>query len=145
MFEIHSQPTAAELRRFGRAMLGGFAALAALAWWSGRDPSGGWGWAGQRAHFAAAALLAAGGGCAVLVRAAPRAARRLYVAWMRVGMAIGSVMTRLMLTVMYVTLLPPFALLRLWDPLGLRPAKAETYWRPCRADDSSLERARRPF
>jgi hypothetical protein len=67
--------------------------------------------------------------------------RALWAAWKRVGRAIGNVQARVLLTIVYVVVLAPFALIvrRRAEP------PAASLWRE-RADPShSLDAARRQF
>jgi hypothetical protein len=70
---------------------------------------------------------------------------RLWAAWKRLAHAIGTVQARLILSVLYFVLLPPFALVRRLgaDPLGRRPAPGPTSWRPRPPEAPTLDAARR--
>jgi hypothetical protein len=65
------------------------------------------------------------------------AARQLWQAWRRAARAIGRFNTLVILTVIYIVVVPLFALWRLRDPLGLRllprdradADDGQSYWR----------------
>lgn len=73
-------------------------------------------------------------------------ARILWARWTRVAHAIGTFQARLLLTVLYLLLLPPFALVaRLSaDPLRLRRATTPA-WLPRPRQSPTLEDGRRQF
>jgi hypothetical protein len=48
------------------------------------------------------------------------------------------------MTVFYFTILVPFTLIRLKDPLRVRLG-GDSYWEPYRNEEPTLERFRRPF
>ena len=108
------------LRQFG-VLVGGVFALAA-AWLGWR--SGGAAW-----------TLALGGaalGLVALGLAAPRVLRGPYRAWMALGVVLGAVTSRVLLTAVFALVVTPIGLaLRALGrtPLALRPdPAAETYW-----------------
>jgi len=70
----------------------------------------------------------------------------VYVGWMSAAFAIGAVMTVVLMTVLFIVLLPLFSLTRLADPLRmkLKPA-GESYWEDHKHHESTLERTARPF
>jgi hypothetical protein len=73
--------------------------------------------------------------------------RRLWRGWTRVGRRIGDFQARVLLTVFYVVIVAPFALvIRVAaDPLALGP-RARRGWRPIPpAAETPLARARRQF
>ena len=109
-----------ELRRFGLAVGGIFAALAALFLWRAR-PTAFW-----TCLVPAAPLLVLG-----VVR--PRLLASAYRAWMALGHGLGRVTTPLLLGALYYTgftLMRFYLTLRRRDPMQRRPDPArDTYWR----------------
>lgn len=66
--------------------------------------------------------------------------------WTRVATAIGDFQGRVILTLLYFTLLVPFALIaKLMDPLRLRKGPAPTWHPRWEGEGSPLDRARRMF
>lgn len=72
--------------------------------------------------------------------------KALWRRWTRIAHAIGTFQARLLLTVLYVLLLPPFALIARFsaDPLRLRPATPPA-WLPRPRQAPTLEDERRQF
>jgi len=142
---VNRNPTTRELHKFGGAMLLGFGIIAAVLWYFGPEPNT-VAWAAVFEQKLAIALLALG----VLllgVSYGPRSiAQPTYVAWMSVAMRLGTVVTFLLLTVLFFVLLPVFSLIRFADPLRLKLKPAgESYWEEHKHHESTLERASRPF
>jgi hypothetical protein len=90
-------------------------------------------------------------GAAVVIPTSPQAAargifRRIYDRWRRAAHAVGVVQTRVIMVMIYATVVVPTGLLmRLSrDPLHLRPPEGSN-WKPTRRHDHSVEEARRQF
>lgn len=129
----------AALRRFGWAVGGVFVAVgAALAWRAGGALS-----------VPAASLLSAGSGLVVLGTVAPRGLAWPFRAWMTLGLALGFVMTRVILTVAFVLVFTPIALVFRMvrrDALHQHPdASAPSYWTRRSTGPSTRERMERMF
>lgn len=133
-----------EIRRFGWVSLGGFLALGLLCWYRGRM-GGRWGWSGTGWQEVSLLLGFAGVVFAGICQLSHVAGLRLYVGWMTLGLALGRVMSVVFLSLLFVFLLPVFALIRLGDPLRLRRSGASTYWEDHRPHEPTLERTLRPF
>lgn len=103
-------------------------------------------WKSTSDHLAIYAGVAGGlGGALVLLGTlAPRSLKQVHRAWMAVAVAMGKVMTPVIMTIFFFTILLPFTLVRLSDPLR-RKLGAATYWEPHRNVESTLERFQRPF
>ncbi len=134
---LDASPTA--LRRFGWTVGGVFVALGALlAWRTGWAPGP-----------AAMALLAVGGALVGLGTIAPRALAWPFRAWMTLALAMGFVMTRVILTLVFTLVFTPVALLfRLLrrDALHQRPdPTAPTYWTRRDSGPSAKERLERMY
>ena len=141
MFTVNKNPSVSDLRKFGWAMLFGFGVLGAILWivaWR-RYGGGSFGWSG------AVGLLVLGIGLWVIGVTAPNTARPVYVAWMTVTVPIGLVMSTVLLTVLFVFVLPLFSLIVRWsDPLQ-KKLGASTYWEEYKPHEHTLERMRRLF
>ena len=116
--------SAKALRGFGLAVGGVFAALGALlAWKSGWTP-GPW----------ATGLLALGGGLVLFGLLAPRLLSGSYRVWMAFALALGVVMSRVLLTAFFFLVLTPVGWARRTfsqSPVRTRPdADASSYWQP---------------
>ena len=116
------------MRLFGLVMLLGFGTFGAILWWPARqDGSSGRALAGL-------ALMAIGAAVLLLTLLAPSRARPLYRAWMRFGQSIGTVVSTLLLTALYftvVTLVGRLMRLAGTDPLQrAKRAAGESYWEP---------------
>jgi hypothetical protein len=73
--------------------------------------------------------------------------RRLWAGWKRVGKKVADVQSRALLTLVYFTLIAPFALAVRWaaDPLAIKPGTPRT-WRPRPSEpEVTLDSARRQF
>ena len=81
----------------------------------------------------------------VLAAVAPRSLVFLYKPWMALAHVLGQVMTFVLMTVFYFTILFPFTLVRIKDPLRLSYKKDASYWEPYRNPEPTLERFYRPF
>lgn len=145
MFTVNRDPDARELRKFAAAMLAGFGVLGAISWYVAPDPNG-FAWQSARGQYVALGLWGAGVALALIGIGPKAVARPVYVAWMSVAMVMGTVVTTVLLSLMFVLLLPVFSLIRLGDPLRmkLRPA-GESYWEDHTHHASTLERTIRPF
>ena len=128
-------PSVRALRRFGLVVGGVLLAIGAVLLWRRGGGALAWGLGG------AGALLAA------LGVAVPVALRPVRTVWMAVAFALGFVMTRVLLTVVFALTVVPIGLaLRVLgkDPLHRRPdPEAATYWvarDDGRPDRESLER-----
>jgi len=129
-----------EQRKFGLVMAVAIAILGFLrsAWhhgiWSVTIP---WG------------FLAVAGVFAVLGLAAPGMLRPILVAWIRFAEGLNWVITRLLLTIVFVLLLTPMGIwvrLRGKDPLKRRFLPPGTsYWEPPEEVDTSLEGFRKQY
>jgi hypothetical protein len=66
---------------------------------------------------------------------------RAWARWKAIAHAIGNFQARVLLTVFYFSVVPPFALvLRMWkDPLALRPPAGASFWTA--RDESAPDRA----
>jgi hypothetical protein len=130
---VNKNPTTAELRTFGLTMLLGFAAIGAIVAW--------------RVGLGTAAYVLWGLGAFFLIvelAAAPSIGKSAYIVWMSIAVAIGKVMIPVFLTILYFTLLIPFTLIRLKDPLRFKRG-AESYWEPHKNHEPTIERMMRPF
>jgi hypothetical protein len=69
----------------------------------------------------------------------------LWARWVVIAHAIGNFQARVLLSVFYFVLIPPFAVIvRLFkDPLELRPRPRQALWRAVPPRDASLTGARR--
>lgn len=149
MLQIKSDPSPHILRSFGRTMLIGFGAIGAiiwlLAWRKGLIP-GLVSWSGSGAQIAAVLLWTIGVGLFVLSRFAPGPARHVYVIWMTVANAVGFVMSTILLTLMFLLILPLFSVIvRRSDPLRKRLINDGTCWEDYKHHEPTLERMRRLF
>jgi len=113
-----------------------------LIWWLKHpaDPAAGptvW-------QVVALVLWGAAGAVGAISFLVPAAARHVYVGWMTVAMVLGAVMTHVLLTVLFVVLLPAFTLIRFRDPLRKR-LRGDSYWEAYDRHEDTLERVSRPF
>jgi hypothetical protein len=71
-----------------------------------------------------------------------RALRRVWERWKVIAHAIGNFQARVLLTVFYFVVVPPFAVIAklFTDPLSLRAPRGDSYWVP-RARPASAERS----
>jgi hypothetical protein len=131
--KINWTPNARDLRKFGIAMIVGFAVIAGLFYLRGR-------------HTAAEWLFGIGGGIGLLALVAPPLSRPFYIVWMGIAFVMGTITSAVILTVIFFLLLTPIAfLMRLFgrDALRLRPTKNDaSYWseHPPLDDKSYYER-----
>lgn len=140
MIPVKRNPSRRELRTFGWVVLGGFGVIGLLLW-----RQEGWTWRGNGRQYAAAALMVIGVAVACLSVAFPARARRLYIAWMTVGMILGTGMSVIMLTLMFFLVLPVFTLIRFKDPLRLKLHGERSYWEEPKPHEASIARMMRPF
>lgn len=127
------------LRRFGRTVGGVFVLLGAVVLWRR-------GWA---LSALPGTLVGAGAALIALGLAAPDALRGVYRAWMLLAFALGFVMTRVLLTAVFVLLVTPTGLIRRalgHDPMRRRPrASAASYWLPRTPPGDPKRAMERPF
>ncbi len=90
------------------------------------------------------ALILLGAFFALFAHKAPRRLAPVYRAWMTMAHVLGVVMTNVLMTVFYFTILAPFTLIRVKDPLRKKLGGA-TYWEPHKNAEPSIERFRRAF
>jgi hypothetical protein len=67
------------------------------------------------------------------IAAFPRAGLRLYQAWMAAAFVIGTIVSAVVLTLLYFGIVTPLGLFFRWrgrDALGLDPGGRESYWVP---------------
>ncbi len=83
----------------------------------------------------------------MLERRIPLLRVRLWARWKTVARVIGNFQARVLLSVFYFVIVPPFALaVKLWkDPLRLGAFRGATAWTERPARDASPEAARRQF
>ena len=108
-------------RDFGLVVGTVFALLG--AWWLYR---GKFGWVATAFACVGAALVLSG-----LVL--PRALVLPNRAWMALAAALGYVMTRVVLALVFFLLVTPIGVVKRltgWDPLGRRTRRGESYWQP---------------
>ena len=141
---VNRNPSAREVRNFGLAMLGGFTVLSGLFWWFGKT-EGGWGWSGGGLHWGSVALASLGVTLLSITLVSAAAGRVVYVVWMTGASYMGAVTTVILLSVLFVVLLPVFSLIRFKDPLRMKLHKEGSYWEDHRHHESTLERTIRPF
>ena len=113
-------PDRRELRRFALVLGGALLVLGSFAWYRGSG--------------VAPYLLLPGAVIAVCGLVAPAALRWLFFTWMAIGLVLGTIMTAIILTVVFVVAITPIGLvLRLLgrDPLQRKlDPEAASYWIP---------------
>ncbi len=149
MFTVNKNPTVPDLRKFGFAMLLGFGVLGVVLWiapWlKARDPMLPV-WSGAGLQITALCLWALGVALFALSFLFPAVAKPVYVGWMTVAAGMGMVMSTVLLTVLFVLLLPIFSLVvRAGDPLRKKLTPRGSYWEDYKPHEASLDRMRRPF
>ncbi len=153
MFTVNKCPDKSELRKFGWAMLVGFGVLGVVVWafpsfnaWRTGEPLPPLAWSSSGAQVTALCLWAVGFSMWAVSMLTRSLARAVYVAWMSGAMILGTIASTVLLTVLFVCLLPVFSLVvRIGDPLRKRISTRETYWEDYRPYESTMERMRRPF
>lgn len=145
---VNRNPTGDDLRRFAYAMLFGFAVLGVAAWaistWRGGTSL--LTWTGSGGHWAAVCLWMLGIVLAASTRLPYPAARAVYVVWMTGSSAVGFVVSNVVLTLLFLFVLPVFSLIvRRKDPLRKRLTPGKSYWEPCPPYEPTMERMRRMF
>jgi hypothetical protein len=151
MLEVNRNPSRSDVRTFGLVMLLGFGVIAAVLWYQsikppdGWWPSAGWGWNGAVTQVIAIVLLALAVLIALECFVSYVIGRLLYVVWMTGAMYLGIGVTTVLLSVLFIILLPLFSLIRLADPLRLRMNPTGSYWEEPTPHEATLERTRRQF
>ncbi len=148
MFTVNKNPSEAELRKFGWAMLTGFGVIGAILWflaWRKYGESGLLDWTGTGLQMVALCSWVLGIGLFALSLTSAASAKPVYISWMTVTVPIGIVMSTVLLTVLFVLLLPLFSLIvRMGDPLR-KKLGGRTYWEEYRPHEHTLDRMRRLF
>jgi hypothetical protein len=149
MLPVNTNPTTKDLRNFAIAMLIGFGVLGGVLWlvpwWKSGLPVH-LRWTGAGAQVSAICLWTLGVVLFALGLAPRPVARTVYVFWMSMAMAIGTVVTTILLTAMFIAFLPWFAIIvRFGDPLRRKLHKGETYWEDYKPYPATIERMQRPF
>ena len=149
VFKVNKSPDRNELLKFGWSMLAGFGVIGMVLWvslwWKGQSDSP-VSWSGGGAQVTAVCLWALGVLLWALSMLTRSPARVVYVAWMSAAMTIGRVMSTVLLTVLFIALLPIFSLVvRIGDPLRRRSSSKDTYWEDYKPHEATMERMRRPF
>ena len=149
MFTVNKNPSIGDLRSFGLAMFLGFFFIGALLFFAPflrtRDVLV-LDWTGTRLQYTAVVLQTLAFGLWLLSVKAPRAAKPVYIVWMTFAATMGRVMFTVLLTVLFVLLLPVFSLIvRTGDPLRRKLQRGGSYWEDYRPHETSLERMKRPF
>ena len=149
MFEVNRHPSVRDIRSFGTAMLIGFGVIGAIVWllaWRGGETAGLFSWTGSGAQIASIGLWFVGIALFALTRFAPGPARPVYVVWMTTANAIGVVMSTVLLTLLFVLILPWFSLIVRWgDPLRKRSLRQGSYWEDYKRHEATVERMGRQF
>ncbi|GJM23701.1 MAG: hypothetical protein DHS20C16_01160 [Phycisphaerae bacterium] len=145
MLQVNRNPNAKVLRSFGLAMLFGFGVIGGLLWFLAPEPNS-FAWQGARGQKFAIGLWCLGALLALLSIGPRQLAVPAYVGWMSVGMFLGGIMTFVMMSVLFIVLLPIFTLIRFKDPLRMKlKPPGESYWEDYREHEPTLERTARPF
>lgn len=116
--KINWKPSAADIRKFGLTILIGFGLIGGLMFFKGLHKEAEWIWA-------AAAVV-----CLVSLLV-PVAAKPFYWLWMTIALIMGSIMSRVVLTVIYFFVISPVALLFKIlgrDQLRRKKPMLDTYW-----------------
>ena len=158
MFTVNKNPTLDELRKFGYAMLVGFLFLGAVIYlaplvktrevfpWLGFRDVSVLKWAGTWRQWTAVCLGPLGVVLCGLCLLSPSAAKPVYIVWMTVAVAVGTVVSTVMLTLLFVFLLPMFSLVvRIGDPLRKKLRREGSYWEDYKPHEPTIERMKRPF
>jgi hypothetical protein len=149
VFTINRNPSPADLRKFGWAMLGGFGGLGALLWvihWWRVSGGGPFEWSGDGLQVTVLCLWALGLVLCVLSLLSPTLAKPVYVAWMTVTVPVGIVVSTVFLTLLFFIVLPLFSIVvRAGDPLRRRLTRGDTYWEDHKPYEPTLERMNRLF
>lgn len=124
-------PTTRDLRIFGIAVGLAFAAIGQFLLSEGMPR-----WA----------LFALGGALFITGAVRPVLLKVIYGPWMTMAGIMGAIVTRVLLTVFYFTVLLPFTLIRFGDPLRLKVSEdTGSFWEKARNPETTIERFRRPF
>ena len=89
-------------------------------------------------------VCAISAGFALVGGFAPRALTFIYKPWMVMAHYLGLVMTTVLMTLFFFTLLVPFTLIKRRDPLRLKLG-SKSYWEPHKNPEPTIERFRRAF
>lgn len=136
-----------EVRNFGLITLAGFLVIGSILWLKGV----GWAfsapltWQGTGWQVTAVVLWLVGAAFAIICSASHALGLKLYVGWMTMAVYLGTVVSFIMLSLMFLILLPVFSLIRLGDPLRLKLKSSGSYWEDHAPDDPTLERMSRMF
>jgi peptidoglycan/LPS O-acetylase OafA/YrhL len=149
VFTVNKNPTVDDLRKFGYAMFAGFAFIGALIyvspWFKTRDMSV-LAWPGTWAQWTALCLGLFGVALCGLCLVSPTGAKPVYLAWMTVAVGVGTIVSTILLTVLFVFLLPVFSIIvRIGDPLRKKRKPRGSYWEHYKPHEPTIERMRRPF
>ena len=126
-------------------MLIGFSIFGAVLWYKGPEPDS-FSWHNALPQKVAIALWSFGALLAITSVGPRSIAVPVYVAWMKMAMCMGTIMTFVTLSVMFLVLLPVFSLIRLSDPLRMKlKPTGESYWEEYKEHEPTLERTARPF
>ena len=73
--------------------------------------------------------------------------KRVWARWKVIAHAIGNFQARVLLTLFYLVIVPPFALIvkLAKDPLSLRPPRGESFWIARPSPHPTAEAGRRQF
>ena len=130
--------TTKNLRVFGGAFVVVFALLAVFCRYV---------WELERAGVWVPVLLVLAGLSLIPTVFAPALLRPLYGPWMKVGFFLGVVVTTVLMTALFIVVVPIFSLVRLKDPLRVRPSRdpGRSFWEPHRNSEPTIERFGKPF
>lgn len=118
MKKLNLNPSSKDIRLFGLVLLIGFGIIGALAFKHGK-------------HSLAETMWKGSGAICVLALVWPKGARPFYWVWMRLGLVIGFVMSRVVLTLIFYGVVTPIALFfkfKKRDELNLKKPSGLSFW-----------------
>ena len=116
--KINWNPTPKDMRQFGWTLLIGFGVIGALVFWKVSAGAALWVWGTATT-------------IAILALTVPNLARPFYLVWMGLAWVMGSVMSRVILTIIFYLVITPaalvFKMLRR-DALRVKKTQQTSYW-----------------
>jgi len=137
---VNRNPSIAEVRKFGLTMLLGLAVLSGLLLYL-TD----WAWSEGGPHWLVILLAGLGVMFISVCMASYSWGKSLYVVWMTGATYLGTVMSTILLSVVFFVLLPVFSLIRLKDPLKVKLKETGSYWEDHDSHEAGVDRMMRPF